>query len=56
MKMHNDESLQLSSSKESGWNEWIIPQDPMADGGYSAKENKEQENKDKKKDYYLEWS
>ena len=54
--MYSDESLQLSPSKESGWNEWIIPQDSIAERGYSTKENKEQENKDKEKDYYLEWS
>ena len=53
--MHNDERMQLSPSKESGWNEWIIPQDSMTDSSHSVKENKEQENKDKEKDYYLEW-
>lgn len=48
--------MQFPSSKETGWNEWTIAQTAMANSIGSVKEERKQKDKEKEKDYYLEWS
>ena len=47
--------MQLSSGKETGWNEWTIAQVAMTDSTDAVKEERKEKNKEREKDYYLEW-
>ena len=47
---------QLSSDKETGWNEWTIAQVAMAESIDTVKEERKEKKKEREKDYYLEWS
>ena len=47
--------MQLSSNKETGWNEWIIVQVDMTESISTVKEESKEKEK-KREDYYLEWS
>ena len=55
--MHNaSERMQLSSNKETGWNEWTIAQVAMAESIDTVKEESKEKEKEQEKEYYLEWS
>ena len=47
--------IQLSSSRETGWNEWTIAQVVMTESIDTVKEESKEKEKEQEKDYYPEW-
>ncbi len=47
--------MQLSSSRETGWNEWAIAQVAMTESIDTIKEESKEKEKEQEKDYYPEW-